>query len=103
MIYTRKYNYLFWDTHFQVNKKLDTRTNRLGYFKSCLTELVDDLNFMTMINELDNTSPTITNICFPYKIGCGLAGGVWRHYHQLIDDFSRKVNQSVIIAKKNTI
>ena len=55
---------------------------------------------MTMIYELDNTSPTITKICFPYRIGCGLAGGVWQHYQQLIDDFSRSVTQSVIIAKK---
>ena len=100
MIYSLKYNWLFWDTHFRENKKLDTRTNRLRYFKSCLTELIDDLNFMTMIYELDNTTPTLTRICFPCRIGCGLAGGVWPHYQQLIDDFSRKVNQSVIIAKK---
>ena len=100
MTYSLNYSHLSQDMHFHKNKKLDTRTNRLRYFKSCLTELIEDLNFMSCISRLDNSSPTITKICFPFRIGCGLAGGVWEHYQQAIDDFSRNVNQSVIIAKK---
>ena len=99
MTYSLNYKHLSQDTHFHLNKKLDTRNNRLGYFKSCLTELIDDLDFMSCLSELDNSSPKITKICFPFRIGCGLAGGVWRHYKQAIDDFSRNVNQAVIIAK----
>ena len=98
---TGKYNHVSHDCHFQTNKKLDTGDNRLRYFMSCLAELTDDLDFMLCTPELDDSSPKISKICFPFRIGCGLAGGVWQDYKEAIEDFSRGVNQSVIIAKNH--
>lgn len=52
----------------------DTREDRLGWFKSCLDKIVDYKNFR--------------NITFPYKIGCGLAGGDWEDYKRILEDFA---------------
>ena len=37
-------------------------------------------------------------IAFPYKIGCGLGGGNWDIIRDLIDKFSEKVEQDVVIV-----
>lgn len=48
---------------------------RQRYFKDCLLKIMK--------------IPALTSIAFPYKIGCGVAGGSWETYEQLIDIFSR--------------
>lgn len=40
-------------------------------------------------------------IAFPYRIGCGLAGGDWHIIESMLEDFSNKVKNKVIIVKKN--
>ena len=40
------------------------------------------------------------NLAFPYKIGCGLAGGNWDHYLPMIEDFAFKYNKHVTLVKK---
>ena len=69
---------------------------------SCLAELTEDLDFMSCTSKCDDddSQPKISKIIFPFKIGCGLAGGVWQDYKEAINDFSGGVSQSVIIAKK---
>ena len=39
-------------------------------------------------------------IAFPYKIGCGLAGGDWNIIKPMLEDFSDKVKQKVYIVRK---
>jgi hypothetical protein len=39
-------------------------------------------------------------LAFPYKIGCGLAGGMWTHYQQLIHDFAHQYHKDVYIVNK---
>lgn len=51
----------------------DTEVDRLAYFKSCIEEL----------RKLDGS------FAFPYKIGCGLAGGDWSSYEPMIRSLSR--------------
>ena len=42
----------------------------------------------------------ITSIAFPYKIGCGLAGGEWEEYESMISAFaSRNQGVRVVIHK----
>ena len=43
-------------------------------------------------------TPNIESIAFPYGIGCGLAGGDWYLIKGLIENFSHKVKQKVIIV-----
>ena len=40
------------------------------------------------------------NFAFPYKIGCGLAGGNWDHYLPMIEDFTVKYQKHVTLVKK---
>ena len=54
---------------------------------------------MSCTSKSDDSSPKISRIYFQFSIGCALAGGVWQDYKETIEDFSRGVNQSVIIAK----
>jgi hypothetical protein len=61
---------------------------RKKLFFSCLKQisLIDDLS----------------SIAFPWMIGCGLAGGDWEFYHNLIDKFADHVKSkaNVFIYKK---
>jgi O-acetyl-ADP-ribose deacetylase (regulator of RNase III) len=52
----------------------DTLSLRESYFKECLNKIL--------------LIEGIQEIAFPYKIGCGLAGGNWEIYEKMIDDFS---------------
>ncbi len=38
-------------------------------------------------------------ILFPYKIGCGLAGGQWEHYLPLIQEFYEKIKENQLETK----
>jgi len=53
----------------------DTPEKRFKWFKRCLKRL--------SIHFKDKE----TSIAFPYKIGCGLAGGDWKKYRKAIEDF----------------
>jgi O-acetyl-ADP-ribose deacetylase (regulator of RNase III) len=49
----------------------DTIENRLSWFKECMTQ-IDKLN--------------LDEITMPFKIGCGLAGGDWKIYEQILHE-----------------
>jgi hypothetical protein len=65
------------DTH-------DTASDRLMYFKDCLENL-------SLLNP--------KRVGFPYKIGCGLAGGDWKLYEPIIKEWSSKYMIDVVIYK----
>jgi O-acetyl-ADP-ribose deacetylase (regulator of RNase III) len=48
----------------------DTPSLRILWFKSCLKEIL----------KIEG----IHSIAFPYRIGCGLAGGDWKQYQEMI-------------------
>lgn len=62
----------------------DSAAARLEYFASCL-------------RQLDEHADAAAKFAFPFKIGCGLAGGDWRDYFDLISEFARR--REVIIVK----
>ena len=58
----------------------ETEIVRLEWFEHCFKEidrLIDDIN----------------TIAFPYWIGCGLAGGDWKKYLSLIEEFSKTLEK----------
>jgi hypothetical protein len=57
------------------NNAKDSYEKRKAYFRSCLQE---------MHALLDTTA----NIAFPQNIGCGLAGGVWDDYKNMLQEFA---------------
>ena len=54
----------------------DTKEDREKWFKMCLDE-VDKLG--------------LDEIAMPYQIGCGLAGGNWKKYEDMINNMSTNV------------
>lgn len=51
-------------------------------------------------NRLNNSNiPKDWNIGFPYKIGCGLAGGDWNVIYPMLKEFADKVQQNVFIVR----
>lgn len=66
-------------TEFAQN---DTRSQRFDWFKECL-------------GRLDALHPK--SLAFPYKIGCGLAGGDWTQYLAAIRDWAGR-NPSCSVA-----
>ena len=42
----------------------------------------------------------VKTIAFPYLIGCGLAGGNWNHYHQIIVNWSNSLKEIKVIYYK---
>lgn len=65
---------------------LDGREERKKWFSECL-------------NEICNLKPL--SVAFPFKIGCGLAGGSWSEYYKLIESWSDKNKIKVSIYKLN--
>ncbi len=65
--YPGKFNNLF---------EKDTQQQREGYFLQSLEE----------ISRISN----IKSIAMPYEIGCGLAGGKWESYLNMLQDFADK-------------
>jgi O-acetyl-ADP-ribose deacetylase (regulator of RNase III) len=53
----------------------ETARQREKWFAKCLTELV-------------NTIPKDSTVAFPSGVGCGLAGGDWSHYLNMIEQFA---------------
>lgn len=44
--------------------------------------------------------PNLDTVAFPYKIGCGIAGGNWEWYSNMIEKFSKHVydNQGALVT-----
>ena len=55
----------------------DTYPHRLGYFNECLNKLTQKLIYMHSID----------TIVLPKFIGCGMAGGEWYDYEEIISRF----------------
>jgi len=69
------------------NSKKDGSAARLRAFKECLDKIVD-------ITDLDS-------IAFPWKIGCGAAGGDWMQYQRAIEEFAERVWPAVEVSIYN--
>lgn len=70
----------------------DTQITREGYFKSCLDKLADYVLF---------APGRQGTIAFPWRIGCGAAGGDWDKYLDMIAKFSEGFD--VRIYRNDTI
>lgn len=62
------------------------------WFQSCLNTFRNWL----VTNGYDNDN---TRIGLPYGIGCGLAGGNWNTYYQMIKSFEKEIKCQVILYK----
>lgn len=67
----------------------DDAEQRIGWFKDCLellSQKADKLDCKT--------------VAFPYRIGCGLAGGKWDIYSAIIEDWAQRQKFAVFIVKQ---
>ena len=69
--------------HRHIPPYTDTKEHRVEWFEQCLHEL-GHTEFKT--------------IAFPFKIGCGLAGGAWVTYRHRLKEFAQKYHKHVIIV-----
>lgn len=65
----------------------DTAEQRVNWFKMCLARIL----------KLQN----LESIDFPWRIGCGLAGGDWNEYRKIINSFAKKTSATIQIIKRN--
>ncbi|CAD7964202.1 unnamed protein product [Amoebophrya sp. A25] len=56
----------------------------------------NDINGRTVTMEGSAAPARPLTIAFPGNIGCGLAGGVWRAYRRMIEDFARDCSKEVV-------
>jgi len=73
------------------NQGFDSYDMRETYFDKALNG-VNGIGGINKIKDLDS-------IAFPYKIGCGLAGGAWSFYEKILEKFSDIVNANVVICR----
>jgi O-acetyl-ADP-ribose deacetylase (regulator of RNase III) len=85
--------------HFVVNmyaqynpgkpkKTQDSALDRQQWFASCLQQI--------------GTIPNLREVAFPSLIGCGLAGGDWKVYSQMLHDWAEMGNYDrVLLVKKD--
>lgn len=71
---------------------IETKETREIWFKLCLKKLAIQIKHLKC-----------QIIAFPYAIGCGLAGGDWSNYYQMINEWaeSHKDIFNVVILKKS--
>lgn len=62
-----------------ANSIMDGFRIREGYFRNCLNKI--------------EAIPELESIAFPYQIGCGLAGGNWKNYLEMLEEFEARVNK----------
>ncbi len=82
-----------WAKVYKFEPETDSPKARLGYFKAALEELST-----VCLEEKYKT------ISFPFRIGCGLAGGKWADYLKAIEEFEigvRGMGTKVYICKMN--
>ena len=60
----------------------DTKDNRLLWFRQCFDQIRD-----------------VKTLGMPFKIGCGLAGGDWTLYFNVIRDFAKRSGVKIGIVK----
>ena len=65
--------------NYPEHPSIETTQRRVVWFKQGLQDLEEQLRRLP-----------IKTIGFPYKIGCGLAGGDWMVYLALVADFARR-------------
>ena len=66
----------------------DTRENRISWFVHCLKQL---------------KALNIKSVGLPYQIGCGLAGGDWTTYFEIIQEFARESNIGFFIVRPSFV
>ena len=66
----------------------DDSENRLGWFKKCLMELLQQIP--SVCSRLKKSAEDTLVVAFPYKVGCGLAGGDWKLYKQALETYSEQ-------------
>jgi len=58
---------------------------RQEYFRACLQKVAEIKG--------------IQSVAFPYQVGCGLAGGSWPVYYNLLQEFASRTPARVVICK----
>ena len=71
----------YWCLRYGKDFADDTAAARLKHFKAALHDLANQLT----------DGPFKKTIAFPYRVGCGLAGGQWSLYEPLIQAFAKTV------------
>ena len=84
--------YYFKQGRPKFNQQNETKELRETWFKKGLEELIKWI-------KLNNHNNDTFTIGFPFKIGCGLAGGNWKKYHGMIKQFECEVDCTIIIYK----
>ncbi len=64
----------------------DSSEDRIGYFKAGLAEIA----------KLEPKS-----LAFPFRIGCGLAGGHWPTYQKVLEDFAAQMPTTRVVLYMN--
>jgi hypothetical protein len=70
--------------YYPTSSYPDEKIDRLKYFKQGLSSLLE---------YFDSIGGCIT-VAVPYGIGCGLAGGNWKEYSLLLNDFDMSLRKS---------
>jgi len=66
----------------------DTRENRIRWFVHCLNQL---------------KALNIKYVGLLYQIGCGLGGGDWTAYFEIIQEFARESNIDFLIVRTSFV
>ena len=74
----------------QYNYGRGTRQTDYNAFHGCLQKIK---------SQVTDFIPETAKIAFPYKIGCGLAGGDWNIIKPMIEEFSKEIKQNVYIVR----
>lgn len=72
--------------HYNSGGVADSALDRQKYFQEGLADLAKQISLRQSATQAQPQAQT--SLAFPYKIGCGLAGGDWKIYSQLLDSWA---------------
>ena len=82
-----------------VPGKLEWKPYAYGKLTREETQKIREKWFVEALTKLTELDLKKESIAFPYQIGCGLAGGVWKNYRRHIEDFAKRTGVDVTIYR----
>lgn len=83
--YKKFYNF----NNVNIKNPDDSKENRLKWFLMGLKDLEKQINKIKKYKDY-------IEIAFPYKIGCGLAGGNWNNYLLILEEWANKYDDIIV-------
>jgi len=77
----------------RAGQKGDSCATREGFFRDSLDSLLSQLHELVAQRASSGAIPRKITLAFPYYVGCGVGGGKWPAYYQMLEKFDETATE----------